>query len=187
MRRAVALDVLTVGHSNRPLDEFLALLRAHDVRRVVDVRTVPRSRRVPWSSRDALAPALHEAGVAYEHLPPLGGLRKPQKESPNAAWRNAGFRGYADHMQTPEFQAGLERLLKLAGERRTAMMCAEAVPWRCHRSLVADALTARGAHVRHIATPAPANPHALTSFARVDGTSVTYPGPPKQARLTDVE
>lgn len=167
--------VLTVGHSTRTADAFVALLRAHDVRRLVDIRTVPRSRRVPWTSIDALPSTLAEAGIAHEHVAALGGLRKPRPDSPNAAWRNLSFRGYADHMQSAEFAAAVDHLVELARQERIAIMCAEAVPWRCHRSLVADALLARGLDVRHVMDERTANPHRMTSFARVAGERITYP------------
>ena len=179
----MALRVWTVGHSTREPDEFVALLQRHGVRMLVDVRTVPKSRRVPWTSIDALPQVLSRAGIGYAHVQALGGLRKPRKDSPNDAWRNEGFRGYADHMASREFERGLEELLGLAGHAPTAVMCAEAVPWRCHRSLLADALTGRGVEVLHV-LDAGAKPHALTAFAKVRGTSITYPsGPGEQSRL----
>ena len=145
--QARAALVLTVGHSTRPMDEFVALLRAHGVQRVVDVRTVPRSRRHPHYNTDALAAALPDRNLAYEHMPGLGGFRRPRADSPNTAWHNDGFRGYADYMQSEEFIPHVERLIALARRQRTAVMCAEAVPWRCHRSLLADALLVRGVRV----------------------------------------
>lgn len=171
------LRIYTIGHSTRSLDELIALLRAHGVVRLVDVRTVPRSRRHPHWNREAMPAPLRDAGIAYAHMAGLGGLRQPRRDSINTAWRNDGFRGYADHMQTDEFRTSLEALLAHAAEAPTAIMCAEAVPWRCHRSLIADGLVARGVDVRHILTPAPASPHKLTPFARIDGTTVTYPAP----------
>lgn len=175
--------VYTVGHSTRPLGELITLLQAHGVVRLVDVRTIPRSRRHPQFNRDVLPEPLGAAGIDYAHLAGLGGLRKPRADSINTGWRNAGFRGYADYMQTPEFAASLEALLALSREAPTAIMCAEAVPWRCHRALIADALTVRGVEVRHITSVGPAEPHALTAFARVDGFRITYPGPAEQGRL----
>ena len=142
--------IRTVGHSIRPLEELIALLVAHGVGQLADVRTIPRSRRNPQFNCDTLPVALGAAGVAYVHLPGLGGLRKPHADSSSLGWRNASFRGYADYMQTPAFAENLEVLLSLAGRGPTAIMCAEAVPWRCHRSLIADALTARGVPVEHI-------------------------------------
>jgi len=165
--------VLTVGHSTRPLDEFVSLLRAHEITRVVDVRTVPRSRRNPQFNRESLPAGLGDIG--YVHMPGLGGLRHPKADSPNTAWRNDSFRGFADYMQTEEFEKSLEELIRLAGKDRVAVMCAEALPWRCHRSLIADALTVRDVAVEHIFSPTSRKPHRLTSWARVQGTRVTYP------------
>jgi len=169
--------MLTIGHSNRPLEEFLDLLKAHRVQLLADVRTVPRSSRNPQFNRESLPPPLAAAGILYEHIPGMGGLRHAGKDSTNTGWRNPGFRGYADHMQTDEFQRSLEELVVLESGRRTAIMCAESVPWRCHRSLIADALTVRGIAVEHIMSPTKVNAHILTSFARVEGGRVTYPGP----------
>ncbi len=169
--------MLTVGHSNRPLEEFLHLLRAHGVRLLADIRTVPKSRYNPHFNRENLPGPLAAAGIDYVHLGGLGGLRHARKDSANTGWRNSSFRGYADYMQTPEFERALAELVELDAHRSTAVMCAEAVPWRCHRSLVADALTARGIPVRHIMTPTRADVHKLTSFARVEGTRVRYPSP----------
>ena len=168
--------ILTVGHSTHPIDQFLGLLRAHRVERVVDVRTIPRSRHNPQFNADELAKTLHHARIAYTHLKALGGLRHARADSKNLGWHNASFRGFADYMQTAEFEHGLARLLKLADHKRCAIMCAEAVPWRCHRSLVADALTARGIAVEHIMSAARRDAHHVTPFAKVRGTSVTYPG-----------
>lgn len=170
-----APTVLTVGHSTRSLEELRALLGAHGVELLVDVRTVPRSRRHPQFDRDALPGPLGAAGIGYEHVKALGGLRRSRPNSVNTAWQNASFRGYADHMQTEEFEAGLARLLEIARHARTAVMCAEAVPWRCHRSLLADALVARGTAVEHILAMTRCEPHRLTPWARVDGARVIYP------------
>jgi uncharacterized protein (DUF488 family) len=167
--------VLTVGHSTRPIGDFLALLKAHGVQRIVDVRTVPKSRRNPQFGQDALPHSLQGAGIGYTHMPALGGLRRARPDSPNAGWRNASFRGYADHMQTPQFQEALQALIGLAKKERIALMCAEAVPWRCHRSLIADALLVRGIAAEDIASPTRRTPHKLTPFAQVRGTEVTYP------------
>lgn len=172
------LLVMTIGHSTRPIKEFIALLKAHEVKRVVDVRTVPRSRHNPQFNRAELSRALHSARLHYRHMPGLGGLRHPQRDSINTAWRKAGFRGYADYMQTPEFQANLEKLIELAKQERAAVMCAEAVPWRCHRSLIADALLVRGIEVREIAGVHSEKLHTLTPWARVSGTLLTYPAAP---------
>jgi uncharacterized protein (DUF488 family) len=176
-----APTVWTVGHSTRTLDELVALLRAHRVDTVVDVRTLPRSRRHPHFAKEALTARLPAAGIAYLHMPGLGGLRKPRKDSPNAGWRNQGFRGYADYMQTEEFAHHVEALLRLAGSARLTVMCAEAVPWRCHRSLISDALVVRGAHILHITSHAAPSPHVLTSWAHQDGVRLTYP--PVQGEL----
>jgi uncharacterized protein (DUF488 family) len=167
--------ILTIGHSNHSITEFLTLLKSHSVQRLVDVRTIPRSRHNPQFNRDALATSLRRARIAYTHLPKLGGLRHARADSVNTGWQNASFRGYADYMQTPEFAAALARLEELVKHKSCAIMCAEAVPWRCHRSLVADALTVRGYPVEHIMTPARRNPHKLTPFARVRGKRITYP------------
>ena len=169
--------ILTVGHSTRPIDDFLALLRAHGVERVVDVRTIPRSRHNPQFNGDALAASLRRARIAYTHLKSLGGLRHARADSRNLGWRNASFRGFADYMETPEFEQGLVRLLELAARKRCAVLCAEAVPWRCHRSLIADALTVRSIPVSHIMNATKSNPHSLTSFVRIEGTQLTYPPP----------
>ena len=169
--------VLTIGHSTRPLEALVAALKAHGVERLLDIRTIPRSRHNPQFERDNLAAALPAAGIAYEHRPGLGGLRRPRPDSPNRGWRNAGFRGFADYMQTPAFVEEIEALTREARSQPTAIMCAEAVPWRCHRSLVADALLVRGIEVSHIMDEAHSAPHKLTPFARVDGTRLTYPPP----------
>lgn len=182
---ATPFTIFTVGHSTRPIDEFLALLQGHGVRRLVDVRTVPRSRHNPQFNADALTASLGRAGIAYLHLPGLGGLRHPRPGSINIGWRNRSFRGYADHMQSPAFADSLQRCLELAADGPVALMCAEAVPWRCHRSLIADALLARGIEPREIVSPAASRPHTLTPFARVSGTEVTYPG--EGERLPGVE
>ena len=168
--------ILTVGHSTHPIEEFLELLAAHGVEQLVDVRTIPKSRRNPQYNTEALAESLHAAHIQYRHMPGLGGLRHPRKDSINSAWQNDSFRGYADYMQTPAFEASLHELIDAAKLRPTVIMCAEAVPWRCHRSLIADALVARGIVVADILSTKPAEAHTLTSFAKVDGEKVTYPG-----------
>ena len=168
--------ILTVGHSTHPIEEFLELLAAHGVAQLIDVRTIPKSRRNPQYNNDALAEALQRAQIRYQHMPGLGGLRHARKDSINTAWQNASFRGYADYMQTPEFEAGLHQLIDAASQHRTVIMCAEAVPWRCHRSLIADALLARGIAAAHIMSKKPAKTHAFTPFAHVEGERVTYPG-----------
>jgi uncharacterized protein (DUF488 family) len=167
--------VVALGHSNRPLAEFLAMLREHGVRLLVDVRRHPGSRAVPWARGEALAAALAEAGIAYRHEPALGGRRSPAAGSPNTGWRNPQFRGYADHMASGEFQAALAGLLRHASREAVAVMCSEAVPWRCHRSLLADALVARGAEVVQAIAPGQAAPHRVTPFARIRDGQVTYP------------
>ena len=166
----------TIGHSTRSLPTLLELLRAHGIERVADVRRFPRSRRHPHVNAEALARDLPPAGLAYRHLPGLGGFRRPRADSRNTGWRNTSFRGYADYMETDEFAAHLATLLDETRAGRTAIMCAESVPWRCHRSLISDALLARGVEVRHILGLGPAEPHALTAGARVEGTRVVYPG-----------
>jgi uncharacterized protein (DUF488 family) len=170
------LPFLTIGHSTRELPDFLALLERHGVRQVVDVRTFPGSRRYPQFNRETLGAALEEVGIHYVHLPELGGRRRARPDSTNTRWRNAGFRGYADYMEEPEFRRGIDRLISLGSAATTAVMCAEAVPWRCHRSLISDALVARGVAVHHILDDG-ANPHALTRFARVVGDEVRYDMP----------
>jgi uncharacterized protein (DUF488 family) len=167
--------IFTIGHSTRPSEVFVGLLTAHGVETLVDVRTIPRSRHNPQYNGDTLAATLAVHRIAYVHEPALGGLRKPRPDSINAGWRNTSFRGYADYMQTPAFHAAVDALVARAAAGHTAIMCAEAVPWRCHRSLVADALTARGIEAREIVSETKATPHKLTPFARVDGTRVTYP------------
>lgn len=151
------------------------MLAGHGIRTLVDVRTIPRSRHNPQFNGDALAVTLAQSGIRYVHEPDLGGLRKPRPDSNNLGWRNASFRGYADYMQTPAFDAAVDRLVERAGQEATAIMCAEAVPWRCHRSLVADALVARGHEAREIVSAGQAAPHKLTPLARVQGDRVTYP------------
>ncbi|HSC47003.1 MAG TPA: DUF488 domain-containing protein [Gammaproteobacteria bacterium] len=165
----------TVGHSTRSLDELVALLRENGVAHLVDVRTVPRSRHNPQYNADTLPGNLQGQGIAYTPMPALGGLRKARRDSINMGWRNASFRGYADYMQTPEFDAALAVLMQLVERESLAVMCAEAVPWRCHRSLIADALSVRGMEVRHIMGPGKQQPHKLTPFAHVEGLEITYP------------
>lgn len=167
--------VCTIGHSNRPLEAFIDLLRQNAVERVLDVRTIPRSRSNPQFNGDALARSLDASGIAYLHLPALGGLRRARPGSLNAGWRNASFRGYADYMQTPEFAEGIERVVEMARTQTCVLMCAEAVPWRCHRSLIGDALLVRGILVEDIIGPGARKPHRLTAFAQVSGNRITYP------------
>ena len=170
-----AMLVLTIGHSTRPIDVFVGLLVANGVTHLMDVRTIPKSRHNPQFNSDALAASLRDAGIAYTHVPGLGGLRRARPDSANAAWRNPSFRGYADYMQTTAFDEHLAEVIELAKSERIALMCAEAVPWRCHRSLIADALVAHGVPVEEIVSETRRTPHKLTPFARVDGVSVTYP------------
>jgi uncharacterized protein (DUF488 family) len=167
--------IYTVGHSTRSADEFVALLTAHHIRRLVDVRTIPRSRHNPQFNSDRLPDTLRQASIEYVHMAALGGLRRPRPDSINLGWRNESFRGYADYMQTEEFSAALEQLIAVASSALTAIMCAEAVPWRCHRSLVADALVVRGIEALEIMSTTRATSHTLTSFARIHGVHLTYP------------
>lgn len=167
--------VCTIGHSNRPIEEFIDLLRQNEVACLLDIRTVPKSRHNPQFGQDLLPLSLKEAGIDYRQMPGLGGLRRPGKESANSGWRNRSFRGYADYMQTPEFADNVEAVIALASTTRCALMCAEAVPWRCHRSLVADALLVRGVQVEHIINPGKRRPAKLTPFAKVEGTRILYP------------
>lgn len=167
--------VFTIGHSTRALDEFIGLLKREGVSHLADVRAFPFSRRHPHFNGEQLAPALPEAGIAYTHFPSLGGRRSARKDSRNSAWRNSGFRGYADYMETDAFRAALDSLLAVGSLEPTAIVCAEAVPWRCHRSLISDALTARGVEVLHILDKG-VKPHTLTSFARVVDGEIRYDG-----------
>lgn len=169
--------IYTIGHSTRALPELVELLCTHGVRRLVDIRRFPGSRRNPQYGQETLRTALASAGIEYLAEPGLGGRRRLQPGSPNGYWRDAGFRAYADYMAEPEFGEALERLSAGAADAPTAIMCAEAVPWRCHRQLVADALVVRGHEVTHVLGPGSARPHVLNPAARVapDG-SLTYPG-----------
>ena len=184
MKKTAPAVAFTVGHSTRRLEDFIALLRAHSVTPLVDVRTMPRSRHNPQFNSDTLATALASAGIGYTHSPELGGFRRPHVDSSNTGWRNTSFRGYADYMQTDAFERALTALAQRASGERLAIMCAEAVPWRCQRSLIADALTARGIEVGEIVDEARVQPHALTSFAVVEGSRVTYP--PLQRELRNL-
>ncbi len=181
------LPIFTLGHSTRSLQDFLALLDEHDIELLSDVRRFPGSRRFPHFRRETLAAALATAGIAYRHLPGLGGRRKPEADSPHTYWTNAGFRAYADHMETAEFRETFAELLELAADRTTALMCAEAVPWRCHRQLVADALVAAGRRVVHIIGPGRSEGHVLNVSARVlpDGRLIYDGGAGQQAELFD--
>ncbi len=176
-RRPEPPRVFTIGHSTRTLAAFVDLLRAHGVTRLVDVRSIPRSRHNPQYNQETLPGSLQAAGIAYTHLPGLGGLRHARRDSPNEGWENASFRGFADYMQTPQFEEALDQLLAMAHGERIAVMCAEAVPWRCHRSLIADALLIRDVAVEHILSGTRSQSHRLTPWARVEGIRLTYPPP----------
>ncbi len=176
--------LLTVGHSNRPLETLIAMLAAHGVNRLVDIRTIPRSRHNPQFNRETLPDALAAAGIVYAHRKGLGGLRRPRADSRNTGWRNKGFRGFADYMETDEFSSELAAVAAEAKEATLAVMCAEAVPWRCHRSLISDALLVRGHAVEHIMSAERRDPHRLTPFARVEGTRILYP--PEEATLPGI-
>jgi len=167
--------IYTIGHSTRTIEQFLALLTAHGIQEVVDVRTVPKSRHNPQFSQDHLSAALKEAYIKYTHIKKLGGLRRPAKDSPNTGWQNTSFRGFADYMASDEFQHGLQELQAHAEKNTVAIMCAESVPWRCHRSLIADALTTQGWQVLHIQSKKTAKPHELTSFLEVHDGKLLYP------------
>ena len=167
--------VFTFGHSTRRWQDFLEILRAHGIERVVDVRSIPRSRHNPQFNREILRKKLRSARIGYVHLGKLGGLRRARHDSPNMGWRNTSFRGFADYMQTAEFEAGLQRLIQLSKQKCSAIMCAEAAPWRCHRSLIGDAVTARGIRAVDIMSKSRGQLHALTSFARVRNKQVSYP------------
>lgn len=169
--------IYTVGHSTHPIDEFIRVLVGFGIQQIVDVRTIPRSRHNPQFNEDELREQLLRHAIEYVRLEGLGGLRHTTRTSINTAWKNASFRGYADYMQTPEFAEALEELIDLAKEKRIAIMCAEAVPWRCHRSLIGDALSIRNMKVEDIVTEGTSKPHLLTPWAKVDGNKITYPGP----------
>jgi uncharacterized protein (DUF488 family) len=171
----VELTILTIGHSTRTVDEFLELLKAYGVMLVVDVRTVPRSRHNPQFNKENLPNTLKPQGVKYIHMPDIGGLRHPKKDSVNLAWKNSSFRGYADYMQTKEFTDNLLKLVALARENCLAIMCAEALPWRCHRNLISDALVVRHIKVEHIISKTSTINHQLSETAHVEGTKITYP------------
>lgn len=167
--------IFTIGHSTLPIERFIATLRAYGIEQLVDIRTIPRSRHNPQFNDSTLERGLTAEHIAYVAMPALGGLRHARKGSPNAGWRNASFRGYADYMQTPAFADAAQKLIKMGRENRVAIMCAEAVPWRCHRSLVADALSARGIAAVEILSETNWRMHTLTPFAHVEGTLITYP------------
>lgn len=167
--------LFTIGHSTHSIDEFIALLKAHGIEELADVRSIPKSRHCPQFNVDIFPESLRGAGVSYMPIKALGGRRSTRKDSINTGWRNASFRGYADYMATEGFSEGLDQLISVARERHTAIMCAEAVPWRCHRSLIADAMVLRGWEVRDIVSARPATPHKLTSFLKVVDGKLTYP------------
>ncbi len=177
----------TIGHSTHPIDEFIRILQAYEIRLVADVRIVPTSRHNPQFNQSELVRQLQEHGISYVHLKELGGHRRTNKSSINTAWRNRSFRGYADYMQTEEFRAGIEQLITLAQRQRTVIMCSEAVPWRCHRSLIGDALLVRGFQVTDIMGENSARPHVLTPWAKVDGVSITYPETSQESETVDSE
>ena len=176
-----------MGHSTRSLDAFFHLLKAHGVRRLVDIRTVPRSRHNPQFNRETLGKFIRNRHINYRHMKALGGLRHARVDSINRGWHNASFRGFADYMQTPEFETALNKLIDLAVLKRMAIMCAEAVPWRCHRSLIGDALTVRGIEVRDIFSNKNARLHRMTPMARVRGGEITYPGNSKDRAMGHAE
>ena len=176
--------VCTIGHSNRSIGTFVELLRANEIVRVLDVRTVPRSRHNPQFNREALAESLGALNIGYTHLPSLGGLRRARADSLNTGWNNRSFRGYADYMQSPEFARNVQRVAELATSEHCALMCAEAVPWRCHRSLIGDALLVRGVGVEDIIGPGKRKAHTLTTFAHVDGVQIIYRSPVDALRQT---
>ncbi|MGO8806385.1 MAG: DUF488 family protein [Candidatus Bathyarchaeia archaeon] len=169
------LTVFTIGHSTRTVDEFIGLLKTYGVALVVDVRTVPRSRHNPQFNKETLPASLKPFGIRYIHMPEIGGLRRPKHDSVNLAWKNMGFRGYADYMQTKEFTDNLLKIVALSRENCLALMCAEALPWRCHRSLISDALVVRHIKVQHIITATSLISHKICEMARVEGIKITYP------------
>jgi uncharacterized protein (DUF488 family) len=170
-----AIIVFTVGHSTRSLDDFIHLLKVNGIRRLVDIRTIPRSRHNPQFNRETLGKFIRNRRINYRHMKALGGLRHARVDSINRGWHNASFRGFADYMQTPEFETALNKLIDLAVLKRTAIMCAEAVPWRCHRSLIGDALTVRGIEVQDILSDKNVRLHTMTSMARIHNGKITYP------------
>jgi uncharacterized protein (DUF488 family) len=177
--------LFTIGHSTHSIEEFIALLKAHSIHHLVDVRSIPKSRHVPQFNTDALASSLRAGNIDYTHLKALGGRRSTRKDSLNTGWRNASFRGYADYMAKPQFVEGLAALTQIASITPTVIMCAEAVPWRCHRSLIADAMMLQSWEVRDILTAAPAKEHKLTPFLKVVNNQPTYPSPDELATLSD--
>jgi uncharacterized protein (DUF488 family) len=184
-RKADIPTIHTIGHSTRTREELIEILHHYGITSLVDVRTMPRSRHTPQFNEDDMQDALPAAGIAYQHLAKLGGLRHAKKDSINTGWRNASFRGYADYMQTPEFKEGLDELIEIAQASGTAIMCAEAVPWRCHRSMIGDALLIRGWVVIDIFDNRKAEPEKLTDFAHVEDFTITYPGESTSRRVAD--
>ena len=175
--------IYTIGHSTHPIDEFIRMLQAYKIEKIIDVRTIPKSRHNPQFNENELGEELRKHAIEYARLEGLGGLRHTTRASINTAWKNASFRGYADYMQTPEFARAVGELIDLAKEKRIAIMCAEAVPWRCHRSLIGDALFVRNVQVEDILSEKSSHPHRLTPWAKVDGDQITYPGPPPAQEL----
>jgi len=169
------LKIYTIGHSTRPIEEFIEILQAYEIEMLVDVRTLAGSRHNPQYNGENLSQSLEDNGISYLHMKGLGGLRKTSKDSVNLGWKNPSFRGYADYMQAPEFADNLQELIEIAKQKRTVIMCAEAVPWRCHRSLIGDALSIRNIVVEDILSKSSSSPHRMTRFAKVAGTSLTYP------------
>ena len=167
--------IYTIGHSTRPAEEFIRILQSFGIELLADIRTIPRSRHNPQYDQAELQKLLSAAHIEYVHLAALGGLRHAKKDSVNMAWKNQSFRGYADYMQTAEFRGAVQNLISLAAKQRTAIMCSEAVPWRCHRSLVGDALLVRGVEVEDIMGEGSSRPHKLTTWAKVQGEQITYP------------
>lgn len=167
--------VFTLGHSTRKLSEFISIIKKYKIEEIADVRTIPRSRKNPQFNETHLFKFLKKHGIKYEHMKGLGGLRRPNKDSPNLYWRNASFRGFADYMQAKAFSDSLSALIKAAKKRNVAIMCAEAVPWRCHRSLIADALLVKGIKVMHIFSTTNIREHTMTKSAKVSKGKVTYP------------
>jgi uncharacterized protein (DUF488 family) len=172
------IAVFTIGHSTHPISEFIEIMKGFTIRRIVDVRTIPKSRHNPQFNREKLERSLKAEGIDYLHMPGLGGLRHTKKDSLNTAWKNASFRGFADYMQTEEFDISLGELIEISHKQTVAIMCAEAVPWRCHRSLIGDALLVRGIEVQDITGRHSVHPHTLTPWAKIEGRKITYPGEP---------
>ena len=184
----INMMIFTVGHSTHPIGEFIRILDAFEIKQVIDVRTIPRSRHNPQFNEEELRNNLHQHGIEYARLEGLGGLRHTTEKSGNTAWKNASFRGFADYMQTPDFSKSMDELVELAGKKRSVIMCAEAVPWRCHRSLIGDALLILNIGVVDIYNETHSKPHLLTPWAVVDGNTITYPDPaflPADATATE--